>query len=75
MLPIPPLDGGRVAVGVLPRPLALPLARMERFGLAIVLILFVALPLLDVGIDPARWLVFVPAQAVLDAILAVTGLR
>lgn len=75
MLPIPPLDGGRVAVGVLPRPLALPLARMERFGLAIVLILFVALPLLDVGIDPARWLVFVPAQAVLDAILVVTGLR
>jgi Zn-dependent protease len=29
MLPIPPLDGGRVAVGLLPRPLALPLARLE----------------------------------------------
>src|SRR4051794_8019214 len=29
MLPSPPLDGGRVAVGLLPRPLALPLARLE----------------------------------------------
>ncbi|MEY9437177.1 Zn-dependent protease [Bradyrhizobium elkanii] len=29
MMPIPPLDGGRVAVGLLPRPLAIPLARLE----------------------------------------------
>ena len=26
MLPLPPLDGGRVAVGLLPQPLAMPLA-------------------------------------------------
>ena len=29
MLPIPPLDGGRVAVGLLPRVLAYPLSRLE----------------------------------------------
>ena len=30
MIPLPPLDGGRVAVGILPDALALPLARLER---------------------------------------------
>src|ERR1700759_2046040 len=33
MMPIPPLDGGRVAVGLLPRPLALPLSRLQPFGM------------------------------------------
>ncbi len=33
MLPIPPLDGGRVAVGLLPDALAYPLARLERYGM------------------------------------------
>lgn len=37
MLPIPPLDGGRVAVGLLPRPLAMRLARLERVGILIVI--------------------------------------
>src|SRR5262249_47688351 len=37
MMPIPPLDGGRVAVGILPRPLAVPLARLEPFGMLILI--------------------------------------
>ncbi|MBT3397196.1 MAG: site-2 protease family protein, partial [Alphaproteobacteria bacterium] len=37
MIPIPPLDGGRVAVGLLPDSLALPLSRLERVGIFIVL--------------------------------------
>ncbi len=37
MMPIPPLDGGRVAVGLLPRSLARPLARLERVGILIIL--------------------------------------
>lgn len=36
LLPIPPLDGGRVAVGLLPDSLARPLARMEPFGFMVV---------------------------------------
>src|SRR3954467_5203102 len=32
MMPIPPLDGGRVAVGLLPQPLALPPARLRPLG-------------------------------------------
>jgi Zn-dependent protease len=39
LMPIPPLDGGRVAVGLLPRSLAEPLARVEPFGFLIVLAL------------------------------------
>ena len=33
LFPLPPLDGGRVAVGLLPRSLSWRLARLERFGL------------------------------------------
>jgi len=36
LLPVPPLDGGRIAVALLPRPLAARWARLERFGLFIV---------------------------------------
>jgi Zn-dependent protease len=44
MLPIPPLDGGRVAVGLLPRPLAMRLARLERVGMLIVIVALFVLP-------------------------------
>ena len=42
LLPIPPLDGGRVLVGLLPAPLARPLARIEPWGLWIVILLLVS---------------------------------
>ena len=45
MLPIPPLDGGRVAVGLLPRVLAFPLARLEPFGMLILIGILILLPL------------------------------
>jgi Zn-dependent protease len=44
LLPIPPLDGGRVMVGILPEHLALVWARMERFGLLIVVGFLLILP-------------------------------
>ena len=46
MLPIPPLDGGRVAVGLLPRNLATPLARVEPYGMWILLGLIFLLPMI-----------------------------
>jgi len=46
MLPLPPLDGGRVAVGLLPRQLAIPLAKLERYGMAILIGTLILLPLL-----------------------------
>ena len=55
LLPILPLDGGRIAVSLLPHSLAVPYARTERFGLFIVIALLftgalgvVAGPLVDV---------------------------
>ena len=45
MLPIPPLDGGRVAVGLLPRWLGVPLSRLEPFGMLILIGFLIVLPL------------------------------
>ena len=45
MLPIPPLDGGRVAVGLLPRVLAYPLSRLEPFGMLILIGILIILPM------------------------------
>ena len=46
MLPIPPLDGGRVAVGLLPNALAVPLSRLEPYGMLILIGMLILLPLL-----------------------------
>jgi Zn-dependent protease len=53
MLPLPPLDGGRVAVGLLPYPLSLYLARLERYGIFILLAAIFLLPWLgrQAGLD------------------------
>ena len=45
MLPIPPLDGGRVAVGLLPKVLASPLSRLEPYGMLILIGILIILPL------------------------------
>ncbi len=66
MLPLPPLDGGRVAVGLLPRPLALRLARLERWGLFIIIGAIFLLPWLGrrLGIDLGifYWLILTPVS-------------
>ncbi len=58
LLPIPPLDGGRIAVGLLPLALARVWARLERAGIVIVLLVVFLLPALlgEFGIrfDPFR---------------------
>lgn len=39
LIPIPPLDGSRVAIGILPASLALPYMRLERFGFLFIFIM------------------------------------
>ena len=77
MIPLPPLDGGRVAVGLLPNALALPLARLERYGMLILIGLIFILPLLGaqlgVNLNVLGWLLGRPVDAVIDAILRLTG--
>ncbi|WP_159997684.1 site-2 protease family protein [Roseomonas sp. 18066] len=57
LLPIPPLDGGRIMVGLLPARLALPLARLEPAGLMIVMLLIFVLPRVSDSLDVMGWLV------------------
>ena len=77
MLPIPPLDGGRVAVGLLPKYLGLPLAALEPFGLLILIVLLFFVPMLgaQLGIDLGiiSRLVGTTTNRLIEAILAVTG--
>jgi Zn-dependent protease len=77
LFPLPPLDGGRIAVGLLPDVLAIPLARMERYGMIILIALLIVLPLVgrNLGVDLSiisRFLT-IAASAVIDVILRVTG--
>lgn len=53
LFPLPPLDGGRIAVGLLPRPLSAALSRLEPYGLPILIGLLFILPLLgaQLGLD------------------------
>lgn len=71
MIPLPPLDGGRVAVGVLPQVLALPLARMERYGMAILLGALLVLPVL--GINLFQSVLWMPIRSLAMAIYALAG--
>lgn len=78
MLPLPPLDGGRVAVGLLPRFLALPLARLERYGLFIIIGAAFLLPMLGdrIGVDlnVFYWLIWRPVEILLPFFLSLGGL-
>ncbi|MCP5382113.1 MAG: site-2 protease family protein [Kordiimonadaceae bacterium] len=44
MLPLPPLDGGRVAVGILPNFISRPLSRLEPYGMLILIMLIFIIP-------------------------------
>jgi Zn-dependent protease len=46
LLPLPPLDGGRIAVGLLPDKLASPLARLEPYGMMILIGVLFILPMI-----------------------------
>jgi Zn-dependent protease len=71
ILPIPPLDGSKVAVGLLPPALAVPFWRLSRFGMIFVLILFFVAPLL--GINAFGWLVARPVNFLERPIVALLG--
>jgi Zn-dependent protease len=71
MLPIPPLDGGRVAVGLLPDFLARPLSRLERYGMLIIIMLIFLIPMVgrELGMDlNILWYIMMPVIEVLISI-------
>jgi Zn-dependent protease len=77
LLPLPPLDGGRVAVGLLPRPLAYRLARVEPYGIPILLLMLFVLPWIGAhtGLDLniLAYVIGVPTQALIHFVLSITG--
>jgi len=77
MMPIPPLDGGRVAVGLLPRPLAIPLARLEPYGMLILIGLLILLPVIGrqvgLNLDVISTILRTLTGYVINALLLVTG--
>ena len=77
MLPLPPLDGGRVAVGLLPRELAMPLARLERYGILILVGVIFLLPYvtakIGIEVNLLAWVFEVPIESLRHVILIITG--
>jgi Zn-dependent protease len=77
LFPLPPLDGGRIAVGILPNVLARPLARLEPYGMVNLIGLLILLPLLgaqlhlDLGF--VSHFISIATNAVIRAILRLTG--
>lgn len=62
LLPIPPLDGGRIAVSLLPHPLSLRFAQLERYGFPILLLLL---------FSGVLGVILMPLMALFHALLAV----
>jgi Zn-dependent protease len=77
LFPLPPLDGGRIAVGLLPNVLANPFARLEPYGMVILIGLLIILPMLgsQFGIDLGFVSHFISSVTgtVIRAILRLTG--
>jgi Zn-dependent protease len=77
LFPLPPLDGGRILVGILPKDLAAPVARLEPYGLAILIGLLIVLPILGaqlgINLNVASQVLASSTRAIAQAILVLTG--
>jgi len=80
LLPLPPLDGGRILVSLLPAATGRRLARIEPFGLPLLLVLIltgllsrVLWPLMVLGMATATWLVDIPVDVLTGALRALLG--
>jgi Zn-dependent protease len=77
LLPLSPLDGGRIAIGVLPNALAIPLSRLEPYGLPLLIGLLIFLPLLGaqfgLNLSFVSQLIALSTNAIIEVILRLTG--
>jgi Zn-dependent protease len=73
LLPIPPLDGGRILVGALPKALGGPLSRLEPYGLVLLIGLLIVLPLLGahfgLDLDFLSYIITRSTRAIIAAML------
>lgn len=79
MIPVPPLDGGRIVTGLLPYSLAVRYAKLERFGILVVIGVLFLLPALasalsyDLGF--MKNILAIPIYGLMDLVFTVVGLR
>lgn len=77
LLPLPPLDGGRIAVNALPRPLGNSLSRLEPIGFPILIGLLFILPLigaqLGLNLNFISQMIGNSSNAVIELVLRITG--
>jgi len=77
MLPLPPLDGSKVLAAFLPPSLMRRYLNFGRYGMTVLLLLLIVLPLLSAqsgfGFDIFGWLVQRPADALTKALLSLVG--
>ena len=75
MLPVPPLDGGRILMALLPPRIARRLVVLERGGIVFILLVLFVLPSLlsmaGIGFDPAGWLIWEPVRLIVEGLTAV----
>ncbi len=75
MLPVPPLDGGRILTALLPFSAARRLIPLERTGIVLIIAVLFVLPWLlsraGIGFDPADWLIWQPVELIIDALTAI----
>lgn len=78
LLPVLPLDGGRVLNALLPRPIARIHARSERYGMLLIILLFMLPAFLhDAGISKfsfSYYLLYLPMDCLRDMILHLAGI-
>lgn len=77
MIPLPPLDGGRVVTGLLPHRLAVQYALLERYGMLIIIAIIALPPLIvaQIGRDLSviSWILGPPVLYVIQTIGLLTG--
>ncbi len=77
LFPLPPLDGGRILVGILPRAAGAALSRVEPYGILILIGMLIVLPLLGahlgVRLDVVSRGLAVATNAIIDVIVRLTG--
>ncbi len=71
MLPLPPLDGGRVLVALLPRRWGMKLEGMERYTMILLLVGLFLLPM--IGINVFFWLVEIPVEFMAQMLYQIVG--
>lgn len=77
MLPLPPLDGGRVAVGLLPKSVGNAIVSLEPYGILILLALLIlpgiVLQPMGINFDPLRQIMIPTIVMMTQVILSLSG--